>query len=234
MAGDDRLAGLEARLGHRFADRALLEQALTHASALNGDEAGRASYQRLEFLGDRVLGLAVAAMLFDRFPSAPEGQLSRALADLVRKETCAAVAIKLDLGPCLVLGRGERRTGLAKKLSVLGDACEALLGAVYRDAGFAAASALVHRLWQDRLPELGSVATADPKTALQEWAHSQGLAEPRYEERGRSGPDHAPEFCIAVLVAGLEPVEASGKSKRAAERAAAQRMLARQLGDVDG
>lgn len=181
-----------------------------------------------------MLGLAVAAMLFARFPDAPEGQLSRVLADLVRKETCAAVAAELDLGPCLILGKGERRTGLAKKLSVLGDACEALLGAVYRDAGFAAAEAMVHRLWQDRLPDLGTVATADPKTALQEWAHTQGLAEPRYEERGRSGPDHAPEFRIAVLVAGREPVEGSGRSKRAAERDAAQRMLANETGGAHG
>lgn len=228
MTAPDRLAALEDRIGHRFADRTLLERALTHASALAPDAARLESYQRLEFLGDRVLGLAIAGLLFVRFAEAPEGQLSRALADMVRKETCAAVAADLDLGAVIRIGKGERRTGLARKETVLGDACEALLGAVYLDAGFAAAAALVERLWMPRLPTLAAGAGPDPKTALQEWAHSQGLAEPRYQELARSGPDHAPRFRIAALIEGLAPAEGEGTSKRAAERDAAARLLARQ------
>jgi ribonuclease-3 len=230
MTTPDRLAVLETRIGHRFADRSLLERALTHASALAPDAARLDSYQRLEFLGDRVLGLAVAGMLFARFADAPEGHLSRALADMVRKETCAAVATELDLGAVLRIGKGERRTGLARKETVLGDACEALLGAVYLDAGFQAAAALVERLWAPRLPELAAGAGPDPKTALQEWAHTQGLAEPRYLEQARSGPDHAPRFRIAAVVEGLAPAEGEGTSKRAAERDAAARLLARETG----
>jgi ribonuclease-3 len=224
----DRLPALEARIGHTFADRALLEQALTHASAVAPDEARTQSYQRLEFLGDRVLGLVVAEMLFRRFPDAPEGQMSRALADLVRKETCAAVAVEIGLGAALKVGKGERRNGLAKKIPVLGDACEALLGALMLDAGFARAEEVITALWQGRIPNLDLPATADPKTALQEWAHTKGLPEPKYVEKGRSGPDHAPRFIVAATVPGLAEAVGEGRSKRAAERAAAEAMMARE------
>lgn len=223
--GDARLIEFQERLGHRFADISLLEQALTHVSH-EGGGAGR-SYQRLEFLGDRVLGLAIADMLFAQFPQAPEGQLSRALADLVRKETCAAVAEAIGIGANLRMGKGERKSGLARKTAVLGDACEAVLGAVYVDAGFVVADGVVRRLWAERLPDMQS-AGADPKTMLQEWAHTKGLAEPRYVETGRSGPDHAPVFQVTATLDGLAPSEGQGRSKRLAERAAAEAMLKRE------
>ncbi len=228
MAGDDRLSPLEDRLGHRFANRALYEQALTHASAVSPDEARTKSYQRLEFLGDRVLGLSVARMLYERFPDVPEGHLSRALADLVRKETCASIAAGLGVGAALTIGKGERKTGLAKKQSVLGDVCEALLGALCLDAGFEAADAVIRRHWAPLIPDIGAGAGADPKTALQEWAHTRGLTEPNYSEVGRSGPDHAPVFRVTAHLPGLAPAEGTGSSKRAAERAAAAALLARE------
>lgn len=226
--GQEALAALEDKLGHRFARRALIEQALTHASALSQDDARVKSYQRLEFLGDRVLGLSVAAMLHARFPDAAEGQLSRALADLVRKETCADVAAELGVSAALRIGKGEKKTGLNKKVAVLGDACEAILGAVFLDAGFTGADAVIRRHWEQRVPDISGGATADPKTALQEWAHTQGLPEPVYREIGRSGPDHAPVFRVEAIVPGRSPVAGEGKSKRAAERAAAATMLAHQ------
>lgn len=230
MAADNRLADLQDKLGHRFANRALLVQALTHSSALSGDDARVKSYQRLEFLGDRVLGLAVARLLYETFPDVPEGHLSRALADLVRKETCAAIAADLGVGPALAMGKGEKKSGLGKKQSVLGDACEALVGAICLDAGFEAADAVIRRLWGPLMPDIGAGAGADPKTALQEWAHAQGLTEPTYRETGRTGPDHAPVFVVEAMVPGLAPAEGSGKSKRVAERAAAAAMLARETG----
>lgn len=230
LMSEDKLAALQQRLGYRFQDRSLLERALTHASAVAPDEARASSYQRLEFLGDRVLGLSVAALLYERFPDAAEGHLSRALADLVRKETCAAVAGDLGIGLALRVGKGERRNGLARKEAVLGDACEAILGAVLLDAGFETADRLIRQLWSSRLPEVGSAVTADPKTALQEWAHAQGLSEPRYRETGRTGPDHAPVFNVVAVIDGLANAEGAGRTKRAAERAAAEAMLAREGG----
>ncbi|MCA0424082.1 MAG: ribonuclease III [Proteobacteria bacterium] len=228
------LAALEDRLGHRFQRRDLIEQALTHASALTQDEARRKSYQRLEFLGDRVLGLAIAALLQARFPEAAEGQLSRALADLVRKETCAEVAREIGVSDALRIGKGEKKTGLNRKVAVLGDACEAILGAVYLDAGFPAAEAVISAHWSHRVPDITGGAMADPKTALQEWAHTQGLAEPTYREVGRAGPDHAPVFRVEVVLAGLSPVAGEGQSKRVAERTAAAAMLARETGGQNG
>lgn len=222
------LAELETRLGHRFADRSLLEQALTHASAVSPDEARTKSYQRLEFLGDRVLGLSVAAMLYETAPDAPEGHLSRALADLVRKETCAAIAAEIGVSAALRVGKGERRNGLAKKPAVLGDACEALLGAIYLDGGFPASDRVIRALWAGRLPDLDAGTVADPKTALQEWAHTRGLTEPRYSEIGRTGPDHAPMFRVLASIPGLADAEGQGRSKRLAERAAAEAMLNRE------
>ncbi len=227
MSEPKKLDDLEARLGYRFANRSLLEQALTHASFLPADDARGGSYQRLEFLGDRVLGLTIAAMLFERYPDAPEGQLSRALADLVRKETCAAVAADLGLSAHLRLGKGEQRSGLGKKIAVLGDSCEALLGAIYRDAGFAAADSVVRALWTNRVPAM-TATSADPKTHLQEWAHTRSFSEPRYVEQSRVGPDHAPVFRVHAIVGSLAPAEGQGPSKRHAERAAAETMLKRE------
>lgn len=222
---------LEERLGHAFGDRQLLERALTHVSANKQGAPRSASYQRLEFLGDRVLGLAIAELLFASFPRAPEGEMSRRLAELVRKETCADVALDWDVGPFLRLGESELLTGGARNTAILGDVCEAIIGAVFLDAGYDAARALVERSWIERLKK-PSRPLRDPKTALQEWAQGRGLAAPTYREVRRSGPAHAPVFTIAVQVEGFADENAQGASKRAAEQAAARGFMARQgIGD---
>lgn len=218
------LAKLETALGHVFADRALLTTALTHMSA-DGPRLG--SYQRLEFLGDRVLGLSVADMLFRRYPLAEEGDMSRRLADLVRKETCAEVALAWDLGQFMRLGEGEILGGARKNKAILADACEAIIGAVFIDGGYEAARGLVERAFGERL--LKPVRPLrDAKTALQEWAQGQGYPTPTYSERGRTGPDHAPVFRVAVRITGLDDAEAQGPSKRLAEQAAAEAFLRRE------
>jgi ribonuclease-3 len=200
---------LEARLGYRFADPDLLDRALTHSSAVSPSRRIDRSYQRLEFLGDRVLGLVVADMLYRRLPKANEGELSRALNALVRKETCAAIARDLDLGAELNLGESEARTGGAKKEAILGDVAEAVIGAVYCDGGLGRAFEVVERLFG-------------------EWAQGRGLEPPSYEEIERKGPDHAPEFTIAVHLDGYAEVLASGPSKKLAEHKAAEMFLIRE------
>ena len=221
------LGELEAVLGIVFKDRALLERALTHVSAARGGEARLESYQRLEFLGDRVLGLAVAGMLYRAFPEAEEGELSQRLADLVRRESCAEVASEWTLGKFLRLGAGEAQSGGRKKVAILADICEAIIGAVYLEAGFEAARDLVERTWLPRM--LNPVRPLrDAKTALQEWAQAQGLPAPLYREVSRSGPDHAPDFEIAAEVETLQPATGNGSSKRLAEQAAAANFLRRE------
>lgn len=217
-------ARLEAALGHRFADKALLATALTHMSA---EESRLASYQRLEFLGDRVLGLSIADMLFRRYPQSEEGNLSRRLADLVRKETCAEVAQAWNLGQFMRLGDGEILGGARKNKAILADACEAIIGAVFIDGGYEAARALVERAFGERLMKPVR-PLRDAKTALQEWAQGKGYPTPTYVERGRSGPDHAPVFVVAARIAGLADREARGPSKRLAEQAAAEAFLKRE------
>lgn len=218
---------LEARLGYRFADPELLDRALTHSSAVSPSRRVERSYQRLEFLGDRVLGLVVADMLFRRLPRANEGELSRALNTLVRKETCAAIARELSLGQELNLGESEARTGGANKEAILGDVMEAVIGAVYCDGGLGHAFEIVERLFGEHLDQAGT-DRADAKTTLQEWAQGRGLAPPLYHEVLRRGPDHAPEFTIAVRLDGFEAVEASGPSKKLAEHKAAEKFLIRE------
>ncbi len=215
---------LQETLGHVFADQGLLTTALTHMSA----EGPRLeSYQRLEFLGDRVLGLSVADMLFARYPQAEEGDMSRRLADLVRKETCAEVALAWNLGAFMRLGDGEILAGARKNKAILADACEAIIGAVFIDGGYEAARGLVERAFGERL--LKPVRPLrDAKTALQEWAQGQGYQTPTYTERGRSGPDHAPVFRVAARINGLADAEAQGTSKRLAEQAAAEAFLRRE------
>jgi ribonuclease-3 len=218
---------LEVRIGYHFADGILRDCALTHISALRGPRNRAGSYQRLEFLGDHVLGLVVSDMLFRAFPKADEGELSRRLADLVRKETCAEVAGSIDLGAFIRLGSSEIHAGARKRPAILADVCEALIGAVFLDGGYAAGAALVQRLWQARM-----LATAqprrDPKTVLQEWAQARGLPTPAYREVARSGPDHEPRFRVAVELPHFAPAEGLGRSKRAAEQAAAAAMLERE------
>ena len=222
-----RASSLETRIGYRFRDPALLEQALTHISALGGVRNRAGSYQRLEFLGDHVLGLIVSDMLFRAFPRADEGELSRRLADLVRKEACADVASGIELGTAIRLGTSESNAGGRSRVAILADVCEALIGAVYLDGGFIAAEGLVGRLWEARMRTTAQ-PLRDPKTILQEWAQARGLPTPAYREVARSGPDHDPQFRVAVHLPKLAPAEGSGRSKRAAEQAAAAAMMARE------
>ena len=218
---------LEERIGYRFKDGALLDCALTHISALKGARNRAGSYQRLEFLGDHVLGLVISDMLFRAFPKADEGELSRRLADLVRKETCAEIAITIELGAAIKLGSSEANAGGRKRPAILADVCEALIGAVYLDGGYPAAEGLVERLWQVRI-QAKAQPVRDSKTVLQEWAQARGLPTPAYREVARTGPDHSPVFCVAVQLPNFAPAEGSGRSKRAAEQAAAAAMLARE------
>ncbi len=218
---------LEERIGYRFMDSALFDSALSHISALKGVRNRAGSYQRLEFLGDHVLGLVISDMLYRAFPKADEGELSRRLADLVRKETSAEIARALDLGAAIRLGSSEANAGGRTRPAILADVCEALIGAVYLDGGFTAAEALVGRLWEARLRSTAQ-PLRDPKTVLQEWAQARGLPTPAYREIARSGPHHSPEFRVAVALPQLAPAEGSGRSKRAAEQAAAAAMMARE------
>jgi ribonuclease-3 len=216
---------LETRIGYDFADKSLLERALTHISALSG-KSRTSSYQRLEFLGDHVLGLIVSDMLFRAFPKADEGELSRRLADLVRKEACADVAREIDLGAAIRLGSSEANAGGRHRTAILADVCEALIGAVFLDGGYAASAGMVERLWGERL-RTPARPLRDPKTVLQEWAQARGLPTPSYREISRTGPHHDPEFRVAVNLPEFTPAEGMGRSKRAAEQAAAAAMLTR-------
>jgi ribonuclease-3 len=224
QSSDEDLSSLEEKIGHRFADRALLERALTHASA-----AGRrdACYERLEFLGDRVLGLCVSHMLFEAFPAEEEGPLSHRLAALVRKETCANVARAWDVGPHVRLGEGEAASGGRDKTPILGDICEAIIGAVFLDGGAAEAERIVREAFEPRMLAPNR-RLRDAKTMLQEWAQGRKLAAPTYRLVYRSGPDHAPQFEIGVAVEGFEEALGAGASKRVGEQAAAQAFLQRE------
>jgi len=215
----------EQRIGYLFHDPALLEQALTHISSLPGVRNRAASYQRLEFLGDHVLGLAISDMLFRTFPKADEGEMSRRLADLVRREACADVARAIHLGDVIRLGASEANAGGRSRTAILADVCEALIGAIFVDGGYAAACGVIERLWSPRMRTPS--ALRDSKTALQEWAQARGLPAPAYREIERKGPDHDPEFRVMVEVADLAPAEGLGRSKRSAEQAAATAMLSR-------
>ncbi len=221
------LSDLETAIGHTFVDRDVLRRALTHVSAIASDAARSETYQRLEFLGDRVLGLAVSDMLCAAFPEAAEGELSRRLADLVRKESCAEVAIEWGVGPHLKLGEGEAQTGGRRKIAILGDSCEALIGAVFLDAGYDAARAIVAKAWTPRM-HAPRRPLRDAKTALQEWAQARGKGTPLYREMSRTGPAHAPLFVINVEIEDFPSAEGSGQSKRIAEQSAAQTFLIRE------
>ena len=212
-----------ARLGHEFQRPELLIRALTHPSISTPQ---RPDNQRLEFLGDRVLGLIVAEALLLADKSASEGQLAPRFNALVRKETCAEVARDIGLGDVLRLGRSEMLSGGRRKDALLGDAMEAVIAAIYRDSGFEAAQRVVLRLWGDRIAQVRPDAR-DAKTSLQEWAQARGLPPPSYVELSRSGPPHAPIFNLVVRLASGEEEPATGTSKRAAEQDAARALLTR-------
>jgi ribonuclease-3 len=219
-------SALEKTIGYRFKDRDLLDRSLTHISAVAGGNRAN-SYQRLEFLGDHVLGLIISDMLFRAFPKADEGELSRRLADLVRREACADVARAIELGTALRLGSSESNAGGRMRTAILADVCEAVVGAVYLDGGYGAAAKLVEQLWGERM-RAPARPLRDAKTVLQEWAQARGLPTPTYREVERTGPHHDPEFRVAVALPNREPAEGLGRSKRMAEQAAAAAMLKRE------
>jgi ribonuclease-3 len=217
---------LERRLGYRFRSEALLGQALTHASA-RGDARARVDNERLEFVGDRVLGLAIAEQLNTSYPNASEGELARRLNNLVNGAMCACVGRELGIGPHLILSGSESDSGGRDKDTILADALEAILGAVFLDGGFEKARGVVLRLWRVESDRQGH-AVADAKSALQEWAQGTGLPLPEYKSVSRKGPDHAPLFTAEVRVKGKPPARGEGSSKRAAEQAAATEFLERE------
>lgn len=210
-------------LNYRFRDASLLADALTHPSRRAGGKVS--AYERLEFLGDRVLGLVIAEVLLRHFPDEPEGDLARRHAALVRAETCAMVAQQWELQKHLQAASSEFTDGEITNTSTLSDAAEALIGAVYLDSDFVTVQAIVARFWAPLL-NADLAPPQEPKTALQEWAQGRGLPLPEYREVSRTGPDHAPEFMIEVSVKGQPPQQASGTSRRAAEKAAAEKLLA--------
>lgn len=217
---------LETKLGHRFKTVALIERALTHAS-VRGGKLPASDNERLEFIGDRVLGLAIAEILEEQYPEATEGELARRYNRLVRGEACAAVARQIGLGAHLILSESEGDSGGREKTTILADAAEAVLGAVFLDGGYLKARAVVRKLWQEQSEPAPDVAV-DAKSALQEWAQGQGLALPKYTVLARKGPDHAPRFTAEVAIAGRAPAQGEGASKRIAEQEAATALLSRE------
>jgi len=213
-----------AVLGHAFENPELLDLALTHPSDGHGRDERTGNYERLEFLGDRVLGLVIADLLFTTHRDEREGELARRHTQLVRREALARVAESIGLGAHIQLSRSEEDMGGRRNPSILADCCEAVIAGLYLDGGLPVAEEFIHKYWQPIMLEAVEPPT-DPKTSLQEWAQRRGLPLPRYQVTGRTGTDHAPVFEIEVSVKGLPGVTASGRSKRAAENDAARLMI---------
>lgn len=211
------LKAFQQKLGYTFRDEALLKDALTHPSAARTDKTVSA-YERLEFLGDRVLSLLIAEWLFEAYPKESEGHLARRHAGLVNRDTLALIAQELGLDRCIHLASAEDM--MRGRVNILSDALEALIGALYREAGLDALRPLIHRVWQPHI-HAAAALQQDPKSALQEWAQGQGLPLPEYRLVRQSGPAHAPTYVISVTVRGFEASEAEGSSKREAEKKAA-------------
>jgi ribonuclease-3 len=237
-----KFKALETALGYKFKSEAMLEQALTHSS-VRGADAKRQDNERLEFVGDRVLGLAIVEMLHENHPKAKEGEIARHYNALVRAEACAHVARTIDLGASMKLSTSEAESGGRDKDGILADAMEAVLGAVFLDGGYLKARDVVRRIWivdgrsRSAAPNggVGDVAAhIDPKSALQEWAQGRGLPLPRYSSPERTGPDHAPVFTAEVALPGWQAARGTGLSKRTAEQAAARELLTAVLADPDG
>lgn len=224
MAADP--SRLAQALGHSFSRPALLAEALTHPSIAGRGAAARQSYERLEFLGDRVLGLVIAELLVNRFPKEPEGALARRLAALVRREALVRVAGAIGLAAHISISRGEEDSGGRANPAILADSCEAVIGALYTDGGLAVAQAFILKHWEPLVAEL-LAPPKDAKTALQEWAQGLGKPLPTYRTVAMHGPPHDPIFEVTVSVDGCQPVSAQGPSKRAAEQAAAADMLSK-------
>jgi ribonuclease-3 len=224
----EAVEALQRRLGHAFTDKGLLERALTHSSVAPDARNKRRDNERLEFLGDRVLGLLVAEHLIEAFPDAVEGELSPRLHMLVDRNACARVARRIDLGPALRLAPGETRNGGREHDTILSDACEAVIAALYLDGGLDRVRAVWKDIWGEELAAPAEPRVHNPKSALQEWAAAKGRPPPAYTVVGREGPDHAPRFTVEARIEGLEPVRAEGTSRQGAEKAAAQALLSRE------
>lgn len=220
------LSALERKLGHKFSDHRLLERALTHSS-LSGPQNTVRDLERLEFLGDRVLGLLTAEELWRRYPDYSEGNMAPRLNALVRKETCAKAAQYFDLDELVLLSPFEEQAGGRKKKAILGDVMEALLGALFIDGGLDASRKAFDQFWSPRLEDL-SKTHRDPKTALQEWSQQKGYGLPRYEVKRADGPAHEPDFDVEVTVGRKKPAQGSGQSKRSAQMQAARAFLIRE------
>jgi ribonuclease-3 len=212
---------LEKQLGHKFKDKDILSQALTHSST--GEDK---DYERLEFLGDRVLGLVIARFLYDKFPDEAEGDLAKRLAALVQGELLADIATEMELGNYIVFSSAEAQAGGARNENILSDVFEALVGALYIDSGFEKCRALIESLWADKFDKM-KTPPQHPKTLLQEWAQGKGLPLPVYKILEQHGPDHAPLFDVQLSVKGYEPLIAQGRSRQEAEKEAAAEFFAR-------
>ncbi len=227
MKKSEAIRSFEQRLGYEFSNLSLLVEALTHSSIASDF---RKDNQRLEFLGDRVLGLVMAEALLEIDQTAPEGTLAPRFNALVRKETCAEVARQIELGGVLKIGRSEMLSGGRRKDALLGDGMEAVIAAIYKDGGFEVAKTIIINLWGDRTKNVKGDAR-DAKTMLQEWAQARGQNPPNYEVMSRSGPDHAPDFLVKVILESGETSEALAGSKRQAEQMAAKALL-QKIGEV--
>ncbi|WP_421694877.1 ribonuclease III [Aestuariivirga sp.] len=214
---------ISERLGYRFSNEDLLVEALTHGST----QAHKGDYQRLEFLGDRVLGLVIAEYLFRTYPGHGEGELTAIHSALVRGESCAEAGDTVGLSELVIIGTGERAKGMNLNRTLLGDAMEALVAAIYLDGGFEQARAFVLKAW-DGLLRHPRVTVKDAKTFLQEWALARALPIPAYKVVSREGPEHEPVFAVSVDVKGKDPALGTAKSKRGAEMDAADQFLKRE------
>ena len=221
---EQHVAEISAILDHKFKDRTLLDRAFTHASALSGANRGLASNQRLEFLGDRVLGLVIAERLFSRRTQEREGDLAPRLNRLVNKRACAEAVRHLELGQYLIMSSNEVASGGRERDSTLGDLCEAVIGALYLDTGITKSRKFIERAFGPQFDAM-TADSKDPKSRLQEWAQGRGEALPKYQTLSRSGPDHAPTFLVEVRVGRDLSSEGRAKSKQAAEREAAEALL---------
>lgn len=218
-----RFDAISTQIGYRFADASLLVRALTHGST----QKHKGDYQRLEFLGDRVLGLIIAERLFADYPEHGEGELTAIHSSLVRGESCARAGDTIGLSDLVIIGADERAKGMNLNRIVLGDAMEALVAAIYLDGGMEEARAFVLKAWDGLLKHPG-IGTKDPKTFLQEWALGRALPVPAYRIVSREGPDHEPVFVVEVEVKDREPARGTAKAKRAAEMDAAANFLKRE------
>ena len=221
MITPQQLGIFQDRLGYHFGNPELLQLALTHASA-----GGSTNYERLEFLGDRVLGVVIADLLYKMFPNENEGGLAKRHAALVCTETLAQIALMIDLPDIVIASHSERSAGGVAQENLLADCMEALIGAAYLDRGLQGCIELITPLWGDRMHTMQQ-PPMDSKTSLQEWAQARRLAVPVYALVEKTGPDHAPHFTVAVSVKGFDPASASGSSRRAAEKEAARILLER-------